>query len=204
MLPGQRHFKNPKTMKHFFLWAVAISALCSSCETADESFVENNNRPEITLLTQHRTVSDYDAYTNVINSFTYDNSQSHYNNQLQFEQHVNNSVPNGITYEAINFSRLDELEHADTAFVNQLNYSLNAKTVIIDLINGTFNTNSLTSITNTDEHRLITTLYAIHHNGNGDDEWKNNRTIAFAYGAQFNLTQAILYSGAVDLVKNKD
>jgi len=188
-------------MRHFFLWAVAISALCSSCETADETFFENHKAPDVKLETKHRKLSDYDIYKNTVNSFEYNKKQSHYNNLLQFEQHVNNSVPNGTTYEAINFVRLSALEHTDATFVSQLMYSTNTKAAIVGILDGTFNIGNLTLITDTDEQNLIMTLYALHNDGNGDDEWKNNRTIAFAYGAQHNLTQAILYAGTLNLVQ---
>ena len=191
-------------MKHFFLWAVVISALCSSCETADEPFLQNNYAPDGTLTIQHRTLSDYNVYKNVTSSFIYNKKQSHYNNQLQFEQHVNNFVPNGNTYETINFARLAVLENTDTTFASQLTYSTNMKAAIVAILNGTFNTGHLILITDTDEQNLINTLYAIHNDGNGDDEWKNKKTIAFAYGAQFNFTQAILYAGSVDLLQHKN
>lgn len=191
-------------MKHFFLWAVVISALCSSCETADESFIEDTLTSDTTLAIQHRTLSDYDAYKNALNSFVYNKKLSHYNNQLQFEQHVNNSVPNGTAYEAINFTRLAVLENTDTTFVSQLTYSTHTKVAIAGILNGTFNTSELTLITDTNEQNLIKTLYTIDNNGNGDDEWKNKKTIAFAYGAQFNLTQAILYAGTIDLLQYKN
>ncbi|KAA5532969.1 hypothetical protein [Paenimyroides baculatum] len=191
-------------MRHFFLWAVAISALCSSCETADESIFENQKASDVKLENNHRTLSDYDLYTSVVSSFEYNKTQSHYNNQLEFEQHVNNSVLNGSTYEAINFARLSTLEHTDATFVSQLMYSTNTKAAIVGILNGTFIIGNLTLITDTDEQNLIMTLYALHNDGNGDDEWKNNRTIAFAYGAQHNLTQAILYAGTVNLVQYKN
>ena len=55
-------------------------------------------------------------------------------------------------------------------------------------------------ITNESEHRLIETLVVLHSNGNGDDDLLNDkRSIAFAYGAQYSLTQAVLYAGAIEL-----
>lgn len=195
-------------MKYFFLWAVAISALCSSCETADESFLEENNTNSSnqTLQTQQRTVSDYDVYNNVVSSFVYDTLQLHYENQLEFEQHVNNLVHNGSTYEAINFTQLEVLISADINYIEQLNYSTEAKAAITAILNQTFDTDSLKLINSTEEYRLITTLYDIHGNGNGndDDNWNDRKIIAFAYGAQYNLTNAILYAGVIDLIKYID
>lgn len=194
-------------MKHFFLWAVAISALCSSCETADESFLENNNLPNETLQMQQRMVSDYDVYSNVVNSFVYNDQQTHYDNLLRFQEHTNYLVPNDSISEVINFTQLSLLENTDEKFINQLNYSTETKAAITSILNGTFNTSTLALITNTQEYNLLNTLYAIHSDGNGDDgddKWNDKKTIAFAYGAQYNLTQAILYAGAIDLIKYRN
>lgn len=166
-------------MKHFFLWAVAISALCSSCETADESLLNSNNIPNQTLQTQQRTVSDYDVYNNVVSSFVYDAQDSHYNNLLLFQQHVNYMVPNNSITETIDFTQLSVLENADINYIEQLNYSTEAKAVIITILNETFNVNTLTLITNTKEYNLITTLYAMYSDGNGDNgdgKWKDKIT----------------------------
>ena len=55
-------------------------------------------------------------------------------------------------------------------------------------------------ITNESERHLIETLFALHSNGNGDDDkWNRKKNIAFAYGAQYSLTQAVLYTGAIEL-----
>lgn len=198
--------KNPKTMKHFFLWAVAISALCSSCETADESILENNTLPNKVLKAQQRTIDDYNLYKNVINSFVYNKQLSHNNNLLRFQQHVNYMLPNGSTTEVIDFTQLSLLENANENYINQLNYSVETKLIINTIINENFNIDSLTVITNAQEINMLNTLYAVHNNGNGndDDNWKDRKTIAFAYGAQYNLTNAVLYAGAIDLIKYQD
>lgn len=203
MLPGQHHFKNSKTMKHFYLWAVAISALCSSCETTNEPILENNTATNQTLQIQQRMANDYETYNSVVSSFVYNKQLSHNNNLLLFEQHVNNLIISKNTYETLNLTQLSVLENTDEKFVSQLNYSTEAKTAITDILSNTFTTSSLSTITNTKEYNLITTLYAIYgnDNGNGDDKWRDRKTIAFAYGAQYNLTQAILYAGAIDLMK---
>ena len=193
-------------MRYFFLWAVAISALCSSCETADESFSKNNNIPQEVFTTQQRKVNYYNVYKSVIDSFTYNEQLSHYNNLLQFQDHVNSLVPNSTVTEAIDFTQLNALENADEQFIDQLSYSTETKMAITAILNGTFNADMLTFISNTHEYDLINTLYAIYSNGNGngdddDDHWKDRRIIAFAYGFQYNITQAVLYAGAIDLMK---
>lgn len=199
--------KNPKTMKHFFLWAVAISALCSSCETADESILENNTLPNEVLQPQQRVESDYNVYKNVVNSFEYDEEQSYNNNLLKFQQHVNDMLPNGNITEVIDFTQLSLLENANETFINQLNYSNETKTAIAAILNNTFTADTLTLITNTQEFNLLNALYAMHSDANGDegdDKWRKRKIIAFAYGSQYSLTSAVLYAGAIDLMKYQD
>lgn len=191
-------------MKNFFLWAVAISALCSSCETADEQLVENNNSLRTKTTVQSRTVSDFIVYTNVVNSFIYNYNETHDTNLIRYQNHVNNIVPSGSGTEVIDFTQLNTLENANNSIIEQFNYTTETKTAINAILNNTFTTDILATITNTQEYDLVNTLYAIQQEGDGDygdKEWKQRRTIAFAYGAQYNLTKAILYAGAVDLKK---
>ena len=192
-------------MQKFFLWAVAISALCSSCETADEQLVENNNSLNTKTTVQPRTVNDFIVYTNVLNSFVYNYNETHDTNLIQYQNHVNYIVPNHSGTEVIDFTQLNVLENASNSIIEQFNYTTETKTAINAILNNTFTTDMLTTITNTQEYDLLNTLYAIKQDGNGDygdDEWKNKRSIAFAYGAQYHLTKAILYAGAVGLKKH--
>src|SRR5690554_295436 len=103
-------------------------------------------------------------------------------------------------YEPIDFEKLWLLENTEEHFVEQLSYSAPTKEAIYGIMNQSFDPETMTLPGNEQERRLIQTLFALHSNGDGDDDKLNdNRTIAFAYGAQYSLAQAVLYAGAVEL-----
>lgn len=196
-------------MKRFFLYAVAISALCSSCETEDEAFATETNNQTNTLHQEKGVkTSDYQTYQSVLNSFEYNHQQTHQENLLLFEQHVNRQMLNYVPqetykYEKINAEQSLVLEQADTNFIEQLAYSKETKKVIYAIISNSFNSEAIALIPNLNERHLIETLFALHSkgNGNGDDKKLNDkRGIAFAYGAQYSFTQAVLYAGAIELL----
>lgn len=179
--------------------------MCSSCETADEIFLEEtNNIHNVMPIAKQQEWNDYAVYQNIVNTFVYDMQQTHQENLLRFEQHVNHLMPNYGTdvYESINFEQLGLLETAGEHFVEQLSYSMLTKEAIYKILNQSFDPEVMTLPGNEPERRLIATLFVLYNNENGDDgddEWKNKKTIAFAYGAQYSLTQAVLYAGAVEL-----
>lgn len=194
-------------MKRFFLYAVAISALCSSCETEDEAFTtETNNQTNTLHHAKGVEANDYQTYQSILNSFDYNTQQTHQENLLLFEQHVNLQIayyePQEIhEYEKINNEQLLVLEQAGIDFIEQLHYTNETKQAIYAIVSSQFHSDTMQLITNESEHRLIETLFALHNNGNGDDnKWNGNRTIAFVYGAQYSLTQAVLYAGAIELL----
>ncbi|MEG0851666.1 MAG: hypothetical protein RSF34_21065 [Flavobacterium sp.] len=194
-------------MKRFFLYAVAISALCSSCETEDEAFAtETNNQNNTLHQAKGVEANDYQTYQSILNSFVYNNQQTYQENLLQFEGHVNqqmlNYVPQNIyKYEKMNTEQLLVLEQAGTNFIDQLFYTEETKQVIYSIVSNQFNIEIMQLITNESERHLIETLFALHSNGNGDDDkWNRKKNIAFAYGAQYSLTQAVLYAGAIELL----
>jgi len=194
-------------MKRFFLYAVAISALCSSCETEDEAFAtETHNQTNTLHQPKGVEVNDYQMYQSILNSFVYNNQQTHQENLLRFEEHVNRQILNYVPketykYEKINTEQLLVLEQADTNFIEQLAYSKETKKAIYAIIGNSFNSDMARLITNENERNLIETFFALQNNGGDDDDDKLNgkRTIAFAYGAQYSLTQAVLYAGAIEL-----
>jgi len=55
-----------------------------------------------------------------------------------------------------------------------------------------------------EEYRLVQTLVALHNDNNGNDygdkDVRGKKNIAFAYGAQYGFTQAVLYAGAIELL----
>lgn len=195
-------------MKRFFLYAVAITALCSSCETEDETFAtETNNQPNAMHHAKGVEANDYQIYQSILNSFVYNNEQTYQDNVLLFEAHVNQQMLNYVTqetdgYEKINTEQLLVLEQADAYFIEQLAYTKAIKQTIHDIVGNNFNSETVRLITNQKERRLVETLVALHGNGDdNDDKLNGKRTIAFAYGAQYSLTQAVLYAGAIELIK---
>lgn len=89
-------------MNKYFLWAVAIAALCSSCETEDEAFATqtpDNYREKQTIVQQAKSVetNDYQMYqskkhtrrlkNNAYNNHglkVYDNATYSYHGEGQF------------------------------------------------------------------------------------------------------------------------
>lgn len=194
-------------MKRFFLYAVAIAALCSSCETEDEAFATETNNQTNTLHQEKGVkTSDYQTYQTILNSFVYKNQQTYLENLLRFEEHVNRQMPNYVPqetykYEKINTEQLLLLKQVNTDFVEQLAYTKQTKQAIYAIIGHQFNSDMVQLITNENENHLIENLFALHSNGNDDDDKLNGkRSIAFAYGAQYSFTQAVLYAGAIELL----
>lgn len=190
-------------MKRFFLYAVAITALCSSCETEDEAFATETTN-QINTLHQAKSVeaTNYQKYQSILNSFVYNNQQTYQENLLLFEQHVNNQMLNYVpqktyTYETINSKQVQLLAQADTGFIEQLAYTSETKQAIYAIVSNQFNSDTMHLITNGSERLLIETLLVLYNND--DDKLNDKRSIAFAYGAQYSFTQAVLYAGAIEL-----
>ncbi|SEH83326.1 hypothetical protein SAMN02927937_01678 [Paenimyroides aquimaris] len=197
-------------MNRFFLYAVAIAALCSACETDNEVFATQTNNPTNTLhQAKGVEVNDYQIYQSILNSFVYDKQHTYQENLLRFEQHVNRQILNYVPqetykYEKLNNEQLLVLEQADVDFIEQLVYTRETKQAIYVILSNSFNSETIGLITNENERHLIETLFALHSNGNGDDDLLNDkRSIAFAYGAQYSFTQAVLYAGAIELKKHQ-
>ena len=194
-------------MKRFFLYAVAIAALCSSCETEDETFAtETNNQTNTLYHAKGVEVNNYQMYQSILNSFVYNNQQTYQENLLRFEEHVNRQMLNYVPqetykYEKINTEQLLVLQQVDTDYIEKLVYTKQTKQAIYAIIGNSFNSDMAQLITNENEQRLIETLFSLHNNGNGNDDdfWNDKRSIAFAYGAQYSFTQAVLYAGVIEL-----
>src|SRR5690606_17236314 len=183
-----------------------LSALCISCETADDVFATETNNPTNTLHhAKGVEVNDYQMYQSILNSFVYNNQQPHQENLLRFEQHVNRQILNYVPqetykYEKLNTEQLLVLEQAGTDFIEQLVYTNETKQAIYAILSNTFNSETTRLIPNESESRLTETLFALHSNGDDDILWNGKRSIAFAYGAQSGFTQAVLYAGAIELL----
>lgn len=199
-------YKKSETMKNFFIVAVALLALCSSCETADESFLTETDKTTTTAQKTNNVFNaDYETYTTIVNSFVYTKGKTYAENLKKFEQHVNRLLPydevEADVYETIDNEQLTKLIHAETSFVKQLQYSPAFKEDLYILLykDGQINR----TLENDNETHLLNTLFAMCNDNNGndkDDKIKDRRTIAFAYGAQYSLKQAVLYAGAIELL----
>lgn len=190
-------------MKRIFLSAVVISILCSSCEKDNEAFAtEVNKQTNAVYQVKSVEANGYQIYQNIMNSFVYDYQQTHQVNLLLFEQHVNQQMLNyepaqTYKYESIDSKQLLVLKQTDASIIEKLAYTQETKLAIYAILENSFKSNELAFISNASERILVENLLALH--GNGNDIWNGNKTIAFAYGAQYNLTLAILYAGAVEL-----
>lgn len=187
-------------MKKFFLGAVAITAFLCSCDSSDDY----RNEQETTTFYKERSENNknsYELYQSIIDGFLYDRTQNYEDNILLFEQYVNSKL---ITdeYEKIELNQLAILSKADLSYIYKLNYSEEFIYSLFDILENGYITSN--KIENDDELKLYSTLSSLHLNGNGDDKlWNDKRTIAFAYGSQFNIKMAILYAGAIELSTKK-
>lgn len=188
-------------MKQVLIGAVAILALFSSCEAADEVFAAEINNVQVAAKTYGS--NDYEVYQNIVNTFGYDTQQTHQQNLLRFEQHVN-FLMTDKEYVPIDYGQLGLLATATADLVAQLNYSAATKEAVYKILNQSFDPETLVFIDNEQERRLIQTLFAVYSNGSDDDDddtWNDKRIIAFAYGAQYSFKHAVLYAGAVELMR---
>lgn len=191
-------------MKHFLFWAVVISALCSSCESGSDNVPPVTEQDQKTQLKSYILEDDYGLYQFIIRSFIYDTEKSYYENLAKFETHVIDKIrlQEGLSYdkEQIDLNQLTRLEtETNDVLLGELNYSAEVKQAIEDLI--------LLQITEPADYenfdakhkRLFRTLVKINNEHNDDDNQNDKKTIAFAYGAQYNIARAILYTGAIEL-----
>ena len=191
-------------MKKFFLATVAISALCSSCESTDDSILnETNYEPLNVQKIKGLDNNDYETYRNVLENFVYKNDQSYIANVVSFEKYVNRTLNNESQtniYESINMDRLKMLVENHENIINELHYSIEFKEYLYHIV---YKNNVVNfQLKDERENRLMNTLFKMHNdnNGNGnDDKLNKRRTIAFAYGNQNSFKQAVLYSGAIEL-----
>lgn len=184
-------------MKKYFLLAVALSPLCSSCETEDET-LKNETRNSTTALHVGKYSDHIAIYRNCINTFTYNRSKLFQENMNAFEIHVNNSIQGEQGYQPFNFHTFTQLQVVPYNVLSQLTYSDNFKVQLTRILNNQ-GLNADKGSFATSEYNLLNTL-SILHNDTDDRDWKkHNRTIAFAYGAQYSFKQAVLYAGAIEL-----
>src|SRR5690606_40556913 len=167
-----RSTKNLETMKKIFLSAVAISALCSSCETADDIYAEKTSHKTYTTSTHHGTNKAYDQYRNIVNSFVYDQKLDYRNNMQLFEQHVNHHIQQNtdkLLYGTMDIEILQQLFYADESLIEQLNYSDAFKENLQAILQG--KNASIPELTIATERQIAATVLKKHgdYAGNGDD-----------------------------------
>ncbi|SEH81850.1 hypothetical protein SAMN02927937_01593 [Paenimyroides aquimaris] len=189
-------------MNKYFLWAVAIAALCSACETDNEAFAPETKKQTIALQqAKSAEANDYQMYQSILSSFVYNQDETYAENLLRFEQHVNQYIPHSdetTPYKPLDLKQIAFLTTADAGYIEHFNYSATAKTMMYAVLNQRYNDETAKSTLEPQEYRLVQTLAALYNdnNGNGyDDDIRGRRTIAFAYGAQYSFTQAVLYAG---------
>src|SRR5690606_8475960 len=141
--PGSS-IKNSETkMNKYFLWAVAIAALCSSCETEDETFATETKKQTIALQqAKSAEANDYQTYQSILNSFVYNQDETYAENLLRFEQHVNQRIPYAdetTPYKPLDLKQVAFLATADAAYIEHLNYSATAKTMMYAVLNQRYN-----------------------------------------------------------------
>jgi len=182
------------------LGTAVILALYSSCETADEAFAtetpDNYRDKETTkaYTTNSTKSSDYQIYKSIVSSFVYDNDQSYARNIKRFEVHVNQLIADETgLYESIDEEQLELLTAANEHLISELNYSTAFKTALYEMVY--LDMQFVPELNSQTENNLLNTLFEMYN----DDRWSDNKTIAFAYGAQYSFKQAVLYAGTVEL-----
>ncbi len=191
-------------MKKNFLLAVAISALISSCEMTDETFIQEKNTNKNEVTEKKSALNEVELYYTIINAFSYDELESYENNLAVFEKHTNDYtnriLGSSTAYEAIDTKQLSSILMDPDEVVNQLNCSKQVKMMIHTILKFDGKVLIDSSLFTEDEHKLLFVLSCLQADDSiNDSGWKRKRTIAFAYGAQYSITKAILYAGAVEL-----
>ncbi|WP_448606355.1 hypothetical protein [Paenimyroides ceti] len=191
-------------MKKNFLLAVAISALISSCEMTDETFIQEKNTNKNEVTEKKSALNEVELYYTIMNAFSYDELESYENNLAVFEKHTNDYtnriLGSSTAYEAIDTKQLSSILMDPDEVVNQLNCSKQVKMMIHTILKFDGKVLIDSSLFTEDEHKLLFVLSCLQADDSiNDSGWKRKRTIAFAYGAQYSITKAILYAGAVEL-----
>lgn len=120
-----------------------------------------------------------------------------------FEQYVNHYTQQNLDdalYQPIDWEKLNQLCYADESFIKQLDYSDAFKESLQAILQG--KNASIPEFTDPKEEQIAKTIIKMYHDymeNGGDDKWAGKRIIAYAYGAQYNYTQAVLYAGAIEL-----
>lgn len=191
-------------MKRNFLIAVAIIGLCSSCETDNEFFTDAQQEKNDALQRSYHTANfSYETYQLIIDGFEYHKALPYHENVMLYEKYVNSTLYEmGLneSYKVIDFEILEKLLQTDEMIISEFDYSSNAKMLMEQLLKeGSYDAFVFQKL-NTTEQSILNTMMNLNKDNNGEDDLFNrNRTIAFAYGAQYSFAEAVLYAGAVAL-----
>jgi len=190
-------------MKRNFLIAVAILGLCSSCETDNEFFTDAQQKTNNALQRSYLTTNyNYETYQWIIEGFEYHKSLPYHDNVMLYEKYVNTTLHEmGLneSYKMIDYEVLQKLLQTDEMIISEFDYSSDAKMLMKQLLKeGSYDVSVFQKL-NATEQSILNTMFALSTDNKGDNKLGDKRTIAFAYGAQYSFTEAILYAGAVAL-----
>lgn len=190
-------------MKRNFLIAVAILGLCSSCETDNEFFTDSQQKTNNALQRSYHTANfNYETYKLIIDGFEHHKALPYHENVMLYEKYVNSTLYEmGLneSYKVIDFAILEKLIQTDEMIISEFDYSSDAKILMEQLLKEGSYDASIFQKLNATEQSILNTMLALSTDNKGDDKLGDDRTIAFAYGAQFSFTEAVLYAGAVAL-----
>mgnify|MGYP003531938192 FL=1 len=138
----------------------------------------------------------------IIEGFEYNKALPYHENVMLYEKYVNSTLYEmGLneSYKMFDYDILQKLLQADEMIISEFDYSSNAKILMEQLLKeGSYDASVFQKL-NATEQSILNTMLALSTDNKGDDRIDDKRTIAFAYGAQFSFTEAILYAGAVGL-----
>ncbi|MDN3708167.1 hypothetical protein QW060_13735 [Myroides ceti] len=198
-------------MKKIYLYAVAITLAFASCDVNDEQAQESmdyqsktTSQAQVDVATLYKDlIHTYNAPAVMTNPIALASFQDHALNNAVFR-----SIAKEQDYNAINISEFETVLSSDTSLINTFSYRSIVKSYILRIIDGEYNLNSV--ITNDvnltkDERVFLINCYLV-SNSTSDgtpNNWKKSKTIAFAYGHQKSLAQAIILAGAVEILNNQ-
>lgn len=198
-------------MKKIYLYAVAITFAFTSCDVNDEQAQKpmdyqskTTSQGQVDIPTLYKDlIHTYNAPAVMTKAIALTSFQNHALNNAIFR-----SIAKQEDYEAISISEFETVLSSDSSLISTLNYKLIVKSYITKIID--CEDNIYSAITNDvnltkEERSFLINCYLV-SNSTSDgtpNNWKKSKTIAFAYGYQKSLAQAIMYAGAVEILNNQ-
>lgn len=189
-------------MKKNYLLIVAVSASLLSCNYDDN--IINSSALNYERQSKGDLNIDFIIYSDIMRSFKYDSNLNSIENFKLFEFHINNYMPfyynDHYDFTLINWEEVNYLMDDEKVIIENLNYSERFKSLLYEIAQGNYE-----NIDEVDkyERNILNTLISISKENDNDPPANSSsdplrdrlrRTIAFAYGYQYNLSTAILYS----------